>query len=185
MADTEGGANGPNTHWDDLRFPVAGINPVGAVSDPTVNTDNGLLEFSATQTNVIAMQAQLPHGWKEGSEINPHVHWRKKTAGAGNVLWRLTFEWQNLGSIYTDVPTVVDATTTAPIGADDGSANRSLLTPFGATTMTGFRISAIALMTVSRIGADALDTYAGVAQLIEVDIHYQIDVPGSRTLFVK
>lgn len=163
--------------WDDLRFPVASINPVGLAAPPTLNQDNGLLEFSATATNTVAIQVQMPHSWQEGSVIVPHVHWRKKTAGAGKVVWQLTYEFVNRGTAFTDSPETVPADT--PVGTDDGTALVHHLTSFGDVSMTGLEISCMGLLTVSRLGGDAGDTYAGVAQLLEFDIHYLIDAFGS------
>lgn len=163
--------------WDDLRFPVAAINPVGLAAPPTLNETNGLLEFSASATNTIAIQVQMPHAWQEGSVIVPHVHWRKKTQGTGNVLWSLTYEFKNRGATFTDSPTTVTADTVA--GTDDGTALVHHLTSFGNVAMTGLEISCMGLLTLSRVGGDNADTYAGVAQLLEFDIHYLIDAFGS------
>lgn len=49
-----------NTFWEDLRFPAAGINPPGAVADPTRDTTDGRLVFSASADNIMAIQAQMP-----------------------------------------------------------------------------------------------------------------------------
>lgn len=163
--------------WDDLRFPVAAINPVGQAAPPTLNVDNGLLEFSASATNTVAIQVQLPHSWLEGSAIVPHVHWRKKTQGTGKVVWQLTYEFVNRGVAFTDSPTTLTADT--PVGTDDGTALVHHLTSFGDVSMTGKQISCMGLLTISRIGGDSEDTYAGVAQLLEFDIHYQQDSLGS------
>lgn len=171
--------------WDDLRVGVTSINPPGGASDPTLNTSNGLLEFSPTATNVIAVEVQMPHTWRQGTSINPHIHWRKKTAGAGNALWRLTYEFTNIGSLFTDSPATVDSVSKLPDGVDDGSALRHLITDFGTVGMSDKTISCVGLLTISRIGGDALDTYAGVAQLLSVDIHYQVDAIGSGWEYIK
>lgn len=163
--------------WDDLRFPVSAVNPVGLSAPPTLNVENGLLEFSATQTEIIAIQVQLPHSWLEGSIVVPHVHWRKKTQGTGNVLWQLTYEFVNRGDAFTDTPATLTADT--PVATDDGTALVHHLTSFGNVAMTGKEISCMGLLTLARVGGDDLDTYAGVAQLLEFDIHYQIDGLGS------
>ena len=39
--------------------------------------------------------------------------------------------------------------------------------------------------TISRIGGDSSDTYAGVAQLLSVDIHYRVDSFGSIGEYIK
>ena len=171
--------------WDDLRFPVSAINPVGLAAPPVLNQDSGLLEFSASQTNTVAIQVQLPHAWLQGSAIVPHVHWRKVMEGAGNVAWSLTYEFVNAGDVFTDVPATLPATTTVAGTPDDGTALRHLLSSFGEVSMADRSISCMGLITLSRVGGDGADTYAGVAQLLEFDIHYQIDAFGSIQQFAK
>ena len=176
-----------DTVWDNLRFPAIGINPPGDAFNPVRNTTNGLLEFSASQTNVIAIQAQFPHDWKIGSSIAPHVHWRKKTAGAGNVVWRMEYEFRGIGEDFTDSLTVLNSATPA-VGVDDGTALRHLLSSFGSVAMTDYAnsgVSIIGIILISRIGEDQADTYDGIAQLLEFDIHYQRDSLGSRSQYNK
>jgi hypothetical protein len=171
--------------WDDLRVGVTTINPAGSAAPPSVNTDNGTLEFSASATNIIAVEVQMPHAWEQGTAIRPHVHWRKKTEGTGAVYWRLTYEFANAGEVFTDTPVTVNSTSTSPYGADNGSALRHLITPFGDVDMTDKRVSCVGLLTIARIGGDSADTYAGVAQLLSVDIHYQVDSFGSVGEYIK
>jgi hypothetical protein len=171
--------------WDDLRVGVTSINPPGAVSDPTLNSTNGTLEFAAAATNVIAVEVQMPHSWSQGTSIRPHVHWRKKTQGTGAVYWRLTYEFVNAGDVFTDTPTTINATSTSPYGADDGTALRHLITPFGEVSMTDKNVSCVGLLTISRIGGDDADDYDGVAQLLSVDIHYLVDSHGSVGEYIK
>ena len=65
-----------DTVWDDLRFPANAINPPGAAADPIRNTSTGMLEFSGSADNVIAGIAQMPHAWRAGTSIRPHLHLR-------------------------------------------------------------------------------------------------------------
>jgi hypothetical protein len=170
--------------WDDLRFPAVGINLSGGGGEPTRDPATGYLEFPATGTSTIVVHPQMPHKWREGSVIVPHTHWRKKTAGAGNVVWRLEYEWTNIWDIETDVYTTENAST-VPDSRDDGSAKRHLVTPFLSQAMTGFRISVMGVCRLSRLGNDGGDTYAGVVQLKEFDIHYMVDGLGSDEVYDK
>lgn len=170
--------------WDDLTFPASGINLPGAGGEPTRDATTGYLEFPATGTTTFVVHPQMRHKWKEGSVISPHVHWRKKTAGAGNVVWQLEYEWSNLGDAETDSYTTVSASESVG-DYDDGSAKVHLLTSFGDIDMTGFRISCMGCLRISRLGNDAGDTYGGVVQLKEFDIHYQIDGLGSEYEYEK
>jgi hypothetical protein len=164
--------------WEDLRFPVAGINPPGAVSDPARNTSNGLLEFAANADNIVAIQVQMPHSWAR-TPIIPHVHWRKKTEGAGNVLWKLTYEFVNRGGTFTDTPAFLAVYETLGEADPVGHALVHLVSVFGEIPMTGMDISCMGILTLSRLPNDGTDSYDGIAQLLEFDIHYQVDSFGS------
>lgn len=171
--------------WEDLRFPAASINPVGQVAPPTLNESNGLLEFSAAGVEIIAFQVQMPHSWDEGSAVRPHVHWRKKTAGAGNVAWRLTYEFIKPGATFTDSPSSETVYSVASGTPDAGSALVHLISPFSEISMSGQTVSTMAMVTLARVGNDDGDTYAGVAQLLEFDIHYRVDSLGSGWEYIK
>lgn len=64
--------------WDDLRFPAGNITPIGASGNPGVaNADDkflGTLLFDKANTEKIHIVAQMPHCWKEGTAVEPHVH---------------------------------------------------------------------------------------------------------------
>jgi len=173
--------------WDDLMFPASAINPTGQAAPPSLNVDNGLWEFSASATNVIALQVQMPHRWKEGTILSPHVHWRKKTQGTGNVMWELKYEFKNLNDDFTDVytETTLLEDTVSPIASDDGTALKHLLSSWDDIDMTGLTLSCMGILFISRLGGHEDDTYAGVAQLLQFDIHYMIDSLGSHTLYTK
>jgi hypothetical protein len=174
-----------NTVWTDLRVPATQINPTGSISPPALDNQTGLLDFSASATNVVSIVQQMPHEWKEGSDVSAHVHWRKKTAGAGNVIWLFEYEVQNIGAVFEgEYPNALMSSIPA-VGTDDGSALKHLLSSFGNMSMTGKTISAIFTCKVSRLGGHVNDTYAGLATLLEFDIHYQIDSLGSRSKYEK
>ena len=85
--------------WDDLRFPATAINPPGQASDPDVEASSGLLLFDSNGTELIYAFVQMPHAWKEGSSISPHVHWQKTTSAAGDVLWRMRYKMAPIGEV--------------------------------------------------------------------------------------
>ena len=176
-----------DTSWDDLRFPVQGINPPGNVSDPDLESATGMQLFSSNSINTLAGVAQMPHKWKEGTTIQPHVHWQKTSSAAGNVLWRLDFEVVANGAVAAmDYGTSIDALTVATGTPDTNTANKCLISGFEPDIdMTDMKISTLILWKLSRIGDDASDTYGGNARLLEFDIHYEIDSFGSNEPFTK
>jgi len=161
--------------WEDLRFPAVGINPPGAASDPTRDTTDGRLVFSASAVNIIAIQAQMPHGWYAGSTIYPHVHWSPTDTNTGNVLWRLSYKIADINGVFPGSFTSVDK-----LQAGAGVVDTHQVAVFSGITMTGYIASAMLLILVSRIGNDGTDTYTGTAKLNEFDIHMQIDKLGTE-----
>jgi hypothetical protein len=174
-------------HWEDLRFPAQGINPPGAVSDPDVELTTGMLLFAPNATEVVMGVAQMPHAWKEGSVIVPHVHWQKTTSAPGDVLWRFNYDTiVNPGEVSPlTYLTEIDALTPVAGTPDDNTAGRNLISSFGEVEMTDKRISTCILWRLARIGGNAADTYGADARLVEFDIHYQTDQDGSELEFVK
>ena len=175
-----------NTSWDDLTFPATAINPPGAASDPDRETTTGLLLFDAAATELIYCLAQIPHRWKEGSALHPHVHWTKTTSADGNVAWRVRYQIIGIGDVgpgtWSDGETIYTPVTGTP---DNDTAWEHLLTNFTAIPMTGQTLSTCVLFEVARIGGDELDTYAADARLLEFDVHIEIDSLGSDSEFIK
>lgn len=172
--------------WDDLRFPAQAINPPGGISDADVDPDTGLLLYAGNGTEVAMGVAQMPHAWDEFTPINPHVHWQKTTSASGNVLWRLEYELVNNGEVAAmDYGTALDVSAAVHGTPDDNTANRVLISSFGDIDMTDMTISCLLFWKLSRIGGDALDTYAADARLVEFDIHYRVNAFGSQGRFTK
>jgi hypothetical protein len=128
---------------------------------------------------------QLPHSWSAGTVIEPHVHWRKKTAGAGKVLWRFGYEFASVGGLFSGSLTTIDEDDPIVASGEDGSALRHLVTSFGSIAMVGHTVSCIGSLTLSRIGGDGADTFAGVATLLSFDIHILKDTLGSDSAYTK
>lgn len=169
------------TGWDDLRFPASAINPLGAVADPQRNANTGVLEFAGNADNIIAGVAQMPHSWKRGSAIYPHLHLRFITSAAGNTRWKLEYDIsdadtpfiQNYGT-YSDGGTITVA--------NPQNAKREILASFNPIQMTGLKESAVVLWRITRLAStDALDTDTTAVALLEYDIHYEVDKIGTET----
>lgn len=172
---------GPDSpRWEDLRFPADGISIFGFGSDPSRDTVDGLLEFDPDSTERVFVTAQMPHGWKEGSEISPHVHWSPTDTDTGNVLWRLEYQMANIDGTFPGTWTALDI-----LDAGDGTADKHQIAEWAAIDMAGMEMSCIIKFKISRIGGGPSDTYTADAKMLEFDIHYQIDSAGSRQEYVK
>lgn len=166
--------------WEDLRFPAQGINPAGTAAPPAIDTADpfaGTLLFSASATNVIAGVAQLPHSWKIGTTLHPHIHWCPTTTGSGNVAWRFSWHAASINGTFSG------SYTTAGIEVDAASqvVGRHQMFEFSDMDMSAVTgVSAMIAWKLERVGGDDLDTYAGQARLLELDFHFQMDTAGSR-----
>ena len=171
---------GNATVFEDLRAPATAINPPGQVSDPDWDNANGGWLFDAGSTEILWILFQLPHAWKEGSTIYPHVHWSPTNTNTGNVLWKIDYKWTNVDEVDAGSATPVEA-----LSAGSGTALTHQMTSFTAQTGTGMTISSMLTIKLSRVGGDGTDTYNADALLREFDIHYEIDTIGSRQELVK
>lgn len=157
--------------WDDLAFPATAINPPGIASDPTFNTTYITWDFSSA--DVLFIAGQLPHEYKEGSSIVPHVHWQPSNTNQGTFVWKLEYTWRNLDGAWSSLTT---STKTVTPG---GTAYTAQMDDFTTIAGTGMEISSLWQCKLSRAAAD--DNFTGDAMLIEFDIHFKKDALGSRS----
>lgn len=167
-----------DTVWDDLRVPAQStrINPTQSKPDfqPFLGTVYTFL-FDQNDVESVHFAAQLPHGWKVGTNLHPHVHWSPLTTGAGSVVWGLECTWSSIGGVF-GAPQTVTVTATAP-----GTAFEHQMTDLAELDMSAAdTVSTMVMCRFFRDGAHVTDTYAGDVAFLEVDFHYQIDAIGSR-----
>jgi hypothetical protein len=176
---------GTATAWDDdLRVPLSSITR-GAANAPDLAKflDNGAgsdgvfaFLFDAGTEEKAFFACQLPHNWKEGTDLKYHVHWAPTTTGGGNVVWGLEYTWSNIDGTFaaTTLTTVTDAAGT--------TAYKHLMTDAQTIAGSGKTHSSMIMARVYRKAADAADTYGADAALLEVDFHYEIDGFGEASL---
>ena len=173
------------TFWDDMRMPATAINPPGLASDPDFDTTNGGWLFGATGTELLFLAVQIPHTWKEGTELRPHVHWQKTTSASGNVYWQFEYKKAPIGQVMDSAFTTLSSSTTMTATPDNNLAGEHLMTQFSTIDMTGGEISDMFLIKLSRIGGNSADTYGADVRLLEFDIHYESDGFGSLDIGTK
>jgi hypothetical protein len=172
------------TVWDDMRTPVQSLKLSG-VKPPSWTAWLGgqVLGFSdqAIEGNEeeVFFTLQLPHGYKEGTDIMPHVHWVGSDTATGNVCWKMGYTWANIASAFGASAVVTG------LGANSSTANTHILTELTDLTGTGKTASSMLNCSLRRNSSNAADTYTGSAYLLEFDVHYEIDTIGSRTELAK
>ena len=169
--------------WDDLRVPLETkiINPV--TSRPVYTNWIGntyAYMFAPTTLDEVHFSTQMPHGYKYGSDIYPHIHWAPGNTDTGNVVWVLNCAVAENG----DVPTVNYNVTSTVAGS--GVTNKVMMatfTPFVGTSLDS--LSAIFTCALKRVGDFSGDTFTGNAWGIEIDFHHQKDNGGSESELIK
>ena len=177
-----GQATRVSKYWEDLRFPATVVRTNPANENPAFDTTIPGRLFRHTATDVVYVIAQLPHAWRAGTTLQPHVHWQKTTSAEGGVYWQLSYQWAAIGEALSDAVVIGSA---VPAVSDADTANVHALTRLGSINSSGKQISDMLLMTLSRVHNNSADDYGASARLIEFDIHYQVSSPGSRQEFVK
>ena len=165
--------------WDDLRGPASGINPIGAPSPATPNTTDGSLTFA--KNNVCVAWFQMPHNWKIGSDIYPHIHWSKSSPNAGVCNWQMKYKWCNIGDVMPAFSALAKGTEEV---ANSNVADKHALMKWPAISGVGKTLSSMVCIFLERVN-DGDDTFTGNGNLYEIDIHYQIDSMGSRQELIK
>lgn len=175
--------------WDDLRT-EPDVKGTGAKNPSFAAWINGLFTYDFDNAVVASekevwFNIQMPHGWKEGTPVYPHVHWVNKSAGgAGHVVrWGMEYTLANITAAFPATVTIY--ATTLITGGDITVINSHLKTIFSPMVMTGKKISTVISCRLFRNSSDAADTYTGTAGLLYIDWHYQVDGPGSRSELAK
>ena len=166
---------------DDFQIQISGAKLVGADA-PVFTAYRGteVLAFKKDATNAIAFSAQLTHAYKEGSNIEFHIHLVHPTNGAGNSVWQMTYSWANING---DFP--VETTPTAITVAAPAVADRHSVANVATLTGTGKTISSVILCSLSRLGNNASDTYDDFIYLVAADFHIIRDTIGSISEYTK
>ena len=177
-------ATGNATVWEDLRVPISAVR-LGGANPASEQAYKGSLvaSFSSVADNYIYFVAQIPHDYKEGTDIVAHIHWTIPVSGAGggaeNVKWDFTYSWANIGTAF---PAQSNATVTVDVQND--VLDDHMLDNIVTITGTGKTISSEILCSLKRDVGVAND-YASAAYLVEVDFHYEKDMLGSRQITSK
>ena len=185
--------SGSATVFDDLLVPVTSTTK-GGTKDPSFSVfktngsgSQGVFTywFDSDSEEELYFTAQLPHSYKEGSNIYPHVHWVVKANGSDGqkVSWGLECNWANRGDIFGST-NILYANTSSP--NETLVADKQYLTPFSSISGTGKTVSSMLTCRVFRNATGAgssTDNYAADAGLLEIDFHYEKDKLGSDEEF--
>jgi len=133
--------------------------------------------FDDTRLEEILLFAQIPHSYREGSDLRFHLHWMKTTSDAGNVRWGLEY-W--ISSPLGDFPanTVVIEQTSALL-ATDSKLGHQVCDFATHISGEGIGMSSVLNCRLYRDPTHADDTYGADAVALSADFHIEKDRRGS------
>lgn len=109
---------------NDMATDINQLRP-GAATPPTLAKviDNGAGSLGVSLTRFAVGDGaqvvfQLSHGWVEGSQIFPHVHWMPDTGlvAGETVSWDMEYFWLNRFGVLQATSQIVSTVFTAPAG---------------------------------------------------------------------
>ena len=170
-----------DTVWDDIRAPFTQTKR-GALDKPDFDYTNiGLLFPQNDDAEIVYIIFQIPHNYKLGTNIYPHIHWQQMNAN--NVVWKMEYKWFNPGGLVPGGFTAATATTRRYTWAAGNLHQYD-----GWTAISGAGITEISSMFLVKVFRDDnVDAGAGSGDALafEYDIHYEIDTLGSKREFIK
>lgn len=174
------------TVWNDanvggmaLGGPAANL-PAEVTFTDEAGGNTGIYTYGfSPATDQVAGSIEIPHSYKEGSDISFHVHWNGPAAptGTDKVQWQLTYTVAQGGQ-------TLDATATIVIETDIDTQYKMYTSNFPTITGTNFNMGDQFLFRLTRIAASATE-YGGTANVMTVGFHYEQDTIGSRQITTK
>jgi len=170
--------------WDDLRVSMDRGSDAAKMKE-VWNNGPEIYFFNDGDVDGMSFVVQMPHSWKEGTFIYPHLHWLPSAdATSKTVIWKLQYSWQNYDSSTPQLfPTFTTATNTVSGNFTKNTHLITSLTGGAGLNGSGKKISSILVCRIIRDGAN--DTYGDETGLLSLDIHFQIDTIGSRLEYEK
>ena len=180
--------NGAATVFDDVVS--SGISLQQQGPGVSINTVESTVDFltSANLSDYIFLNVQIPHRWKVGSVVYPHIHYPQDISGVPN--WLFQYRWQKLGGAKATSWTYLKCNTPA-ITYTAGTINQIAKTAAGITPPSGAAISDVLQLRVIRDFANGSAQFSGtdsinaVVSLDSIDVHIEFDSFGSHSEYTK
>lgn len=174
---------GNATVWNDIVSPFTAVK-VPASNAPVWSEGNMSYYFEDKATMATEEYAfvsvQMPHGYREGSNIECHIHVVPDLAQKNNVTFNLSYTWTNINAV-TASPTFI----TVSYNFTSGVAYNNTVLSFGNISGSGKTISSILNGKLKRTSSVASDSFTGNVFVNSFDCHYEEDTLGSASQYGK
>jgi len=170
---------GATTVWNDLVNYFYSAKQKFA-SYPPFDSDSLYYSFSVdtvgADAQILSFVIQMPHNWKEGSTVYPHVHFKYETA-VGTPVFLLKYKWYALGG------TTEKGWKWVKMGTASATTDKThqIVEYSAGISGAGMGMSSIIVCEVylySAGGTPPVNAY-------QMDLHYEVDGLGSQTETVK
>lgn len=183
-----------DTFWLDMLGPLLGQRLDSAATRYSFNPYNGAIAYdndSRYPEEVVSMEVQIQHYYKEGTNAKPHLHWKQQSANIPNWLfgWRLhkNGESDTVDSDYSNF--TLTKLQSHAFTYTSGVINQ--ISAFPDIDLSTAGISDLLTIVFFRDTANTSTIFTGAdpSALVEyansVDMHIQVDMPGSRQEYIK
>ena len=173
----ENGVFDGSSRWDDYNVPLIIGKPTAGGRPDYDYINCGYLFPQNDKTEILIVRAQMPHRWRTGTTIYPHVHWRQKANQAA--VFKIDYKWYSIGDLEPDnwSTYTMDIYTVAYTSGTLSQVSKGASGISG----TGKYISSILIIKLYRED----NVYTGDTLVDDFDIHYQIDSTGSQAEYIK
>jgi hypothetical protein len=128
-------------------------------------------DFAGGADQDLHFSAQLPHGYREGSNLTPRIKWAPDSTNTGTVIFNLEYVW------YCDDCAFPDSASTVSITVNADGTQEVKHDLFEAIDGSDKEAGSILLCRIEREGTT--DTYADDVYLLGLDFIYERDSFGS------
>jgi hypothetical protein len=145
-----------------------------------LNGDNKCYGFDGSATaEYLYANIELPHSYKEGSDIEVHLHHaRVSSAATGNVKWFVDY---TICPVIGAIVPMQSASVVKEVPAQNNTDVVTLVIIPG----EGRKISDVISFRILRNPTDVADTFNADILLLSFGIHYERDTVGSRQRYIK
>jgi len=134
------------------------------------------VKFINGQTDIIYGSFEIPHSYKEGTDLEVHLHWSPDSTNTGDCVFNMAYSIAGMGGTFGDeVPLSFTQ-------AGSGTINKHQYVSANNHITGSITIGSIVVFALSRPTGD---DFTGDAFLHSIGVHYQQDTLGSRTIITK
>jgi hypothetical protein len=172
--------------WDDVCTPLLTVASFGTFKPAVLTkmpiTPGEIYQYAFQKQTTAANEQeamfsiQLPHSYKRGTAVYPHLHFIPATTNGGNIVWGLEFVSGPLVGAYPTASTTYFMTNSATLRTN----MTMVIQGWPAIPGTGMKESSCIFGRIFRYSrSTGADTYTSDVFGISFDLHFQRDTLGS------